>query len=821
MSISFSTPVISNASQLGGNQQNVHTAGLANGGSVVAWQSDVGGLNNTFFQRYDALGVPVGALTVVQNTTAQNMFLRDIAVENDGTFSILTQGNVGPIVADQRLFVTSYSDATGAQSGAQASLNLSAFGPNGISGAQLLPDTGAVGSLIVVASVLTALASNDLIRAVVSTTGIVTTAPTLATSSFSFNAITEAVEGVNGHQFAISSNTIVDTTGTFAATTDMVDIVSLSPGTFVVARSIAGSAQLSLSLFFGTTASISGYGVTNVAFATQVQGITTAGTQSFDTKLVDLGAGRILIVWVVDGGDSNPSNNAMIDGVYAQVYNMNTGGTEGIATLIRDFGVGPNDGALSNIAISADKMADGRVSLGLSFINGLSGFDVFNTILDARNTGVTLTATSSGAETFVGTSFDDTFTGVNNGDRIIGGAGIDTVAFGATLDRSVDLQIPGAFPTNTFILSGIENLTGNSGADTFLGDSLNNVLSGGIGNDTLSGRNGQDTLVGGVNDDILSGGNGADTLEGGAGIDILNGNADDDLLLGGTDSDRLLGGTGNDILFGGDADDRLFGDAGDDLLNGGAGNDILNGGAGDDEMFGGVGADILHAEDGADSIYGGADNDTIFAHAGVQLVDGGTGIDTLRLVGDLAPSTNGFHVDLSGVFDQLGTTVAYTRFAEQISGIENVTGSIASDFITGDDLVNTLRGGAGNDTLVSGRGVDILFGDSGADIFAFEGPILGAADQIRDFAIGVDDIGLVNGAFGDINALNIAVRLTINATATVAASSLAQLTFDNAGAGFGQLFFDADGNGAGVAVLIATLSTTSNAAIDSGDFVFI
>ena len=82
---------------------------------------------------------------------------------------------------------------------------------------------------------------------------------------------------------------------------------------------------------------------------------------------------------------------------------------------------------------------------------------------------------------------------------------------------------------------------------------------------------------------------------------------------------------------------------------------------------------------------------------------------------------------------------------------------------------------------------------------------------------------MVDGAFGDINAANISSRLMINATGTVGAIASAQLIFDYAGAGFGQLFFGANGNDAGAAVLIATLTPTTRTlvALTAAAYLFI
>ncbi len=826
MPIAFTAPTLSNTSQFGGRQDDVRTVGLSTGGYVVAWESTVGVVQTVHFQRYDALGNQVGAQTQVDVAGSTNAELFDIVATADGTFTILTDIQLGAGLLNERLALHSWFSTTGGPTAAPTVLDLTVLGPNGITGAQLTPDSTAVNSVVVTARVIDVAVTQDLVRGVVSTSGVIVAAPVVVVPNGPGNgSLIETIEAPNGAEFVIAAAFIIGTGSPTGIAITQRDAISLAPGTLVIASNITGglNPQVNLRMLSGSDLLLNQYQISNPFVGTSAPGIVTAGAQSFAIELVDLGGGRILTVWVADFGgvDDGPGFN---DGVYAQVYNLNTGAPEGIATLIRGFGTGPNGGPLAAITISADLMADGRVSLGLSYDNGLRGLDVFNTILDARVAGVTVAATSAGAESFFGTVFNDSFTGVSTGDTIIGGAGLDTVDFGTGTARSVDLQTPGSSPTNSFALSGIENLTGNNGADLFRGDGAANLLSGLAGNDSLYGRDGNDSLLGGTSDDLLSGGNGGDLLDGSSGIDTLDGDAGDDLMFGGTEADRMLGGTGDDTLNGGDANDRLMGEEGSDILFGDAGDDILSGGAGDDEISGGAGLDILRAEDGADQVYGGADNDTIFAHAGVALVDGGTGTDTLRVSGPLAVNTAGVHVDLTGVFDLLGLVAPLTRFAEEISGIENVTGSTGNDFITGDGQVNVLRGGLGNDTLVSGLGADVLVGGGGADVFVFTGTT-GGADELRDYDINTDSIGLVNGAFGDLNSFNIGEvgRLTINATGTVGTMAVAQIIFDNSGAGFGQLFFDADGNGAGAAVLLATLTLTTGTgvAITAADFLFI
>ena len=788
MPITFAIPSLTNKTQIAGFQGDVRTAALNNGGYVSAWESGISGTYTVYFQRHDALGNHVGAVTEVVTTGSIENQLYDIAVATNGTFSILTRGRIGNLSSDHRLVVQSFSETTGGPTAAPTVLNTAGLSPLGISGGQLLVNPAVAGSLIVAGLAIDAAFNNDLVRAVVTTAGVISSAPAAVNQNVTGSSdLVEMVGAPNGTEFTATSSSIVGTDGTPALPTNLKDMISIAPGVVVTASNTAAASEVTLTMRAGNDSAITTYGFSGAVVGTLILGGTVTGSQSFAIELVNLGGGRILIVWVADSGDSF-NVNAHTDGVYAQVYNMNDGAAEGNATLIRGFGTGSNDGLLADIDISADLMADGRVALGLSYPNGLTGQDVFSTVLDPRNAGVTVVSSSTFAEIFVGTEFNDTFTGISTGDQIFGGAGVDTVAFfaGSNTARSVDLQTPGSFPSNSFVLSGIENLTGSGGTDLFRGDGAANLLSGLSGNDSLYGRDGNDSLLGGAGDDLLSGGNGGDLL---------------------------VGSTGNDTLSGGAGDDLMFGDSGDD---------ILVGGAGDDEMWGGDGLDTLRAEMGADLVYGGADNDTIFAHVGVGLVDGGTGIDTLRISGALAANTAGVHVDLTGMFDLLGLAVPLTQFIGDIIGIENVTGGTGNDFITGDGQVNVLRSGAGNDTLVSGDGADRLFGGAGADLFVFTGTT-GGADELRDFDFSADLIGLVDGAFGDINSFNIGSRLTINATGTVGATAVAQLIFDNAGAGFGQLLYDADGNGAGAGVLLATLTPTTGTlvAINAADFLFI
>jgi len=98
---------------------------------------------------------------------------------------------------------------------------------------------------------------------------------------------------------------------------------------------------------------------------------------------------------------------------------------------------------------------------------------------------------------------NDVLVGNNANNILDGGAGSDTVVFTGTTgvnvtlnDTGVDVLVNHDGETDT--LRSIENVQGTVGNDTLVGNSQNNILSGGAsGADTLSGGGGDDRLLGG------------------------------------------------------------------------------------------------------------------------------------------------------------------------------------------------------------------------------------------------------------------------------------------------------------------------------------
>jgi Ca2+-binding RTX toxin-like protein len=108
----------------------------------------------------------------------------------------------------------------------------------------------------------------------------------------------------------------------------------------------------------------------------------------------------------------------------------------------------------------------------------------------------------------------------------------------------------------------------------------------------------------------------------------------------------------------------------------------------------------LVGTDQDDVINGLAGNDLIQGLQGNDIIDGGTGIDTA----DYREKTLGITVTLSGSIDSV-VTVGGTA-EDTLRRVENIFGGSGDDFITGDVLANTFRGGLGADILDGGAGID-------------------------------------------------------------------------------------------------------------------
>lgn len=375
-------------------------------------------------------------------------------------------------------------------------------------------------------------------------------------------------------------------------------------------------------------------------------------------------------------------------------------------------------------------------------------------------------AGGSGSDVISGGSGDDTLVGGSGDDLLRGSSGTDVAEFTGTVAARVRLAVTTAQDTGHGIdlITGIEHLVSGSGNDTLVGDTLANMLSGGLGNDRLSGKVGNDTLDGSDGDDTLIGSDGNDVVQGGDGVDTAvfsaTGGASVDLriltaqdtgsgrdLLSGIEN--LTGGVGSDSLVGDGQANLLKGDRGDDTLVGGIGDDTLQGNSGGDLMNGGTGFDTVDyssatsdlrlslANDGVglgaaagdafvsiERVLGGSGNDALSGDGFDNWLYGGGGDDTLEggagndlLFGDGGTDRAVFSGNAS-VFVNLNVTTAQNTGLglDILDGIESVTSGNGDDSLVGNDLANRLAGGAGRDSLFGGDGDDTLKGDDGDDL---------------------------------------------------------------------------------------------------------
>ena len=224
--------------------------------------------------------------------------------------------------------------------------------------------------------------------------------------------------------------------------------------------------------------------------------------------------------------------------------------------------------------------------------------------------------------------------------------------------------------------------------------------------------------------------------------------------------------------------------------------------------MGGGGGDTLFAGDGDDSVDAGSGNDLIVGGngAGNDRYNGGTGIDTLKYTS----ATAAILVDLSAASDQArskGSADAGIG-VDQIAGVENVIAGKYGDTLIGNAAANRLAGQGGN---------DVLTGKGGADSFVFDtAPGTGNRDTITDFSHAQGDrIVLSRAVFTGFDTVGTLGEAQFHAAAgaTSAHDADDRIVYD---AKTGALYYDADGNGAGLAVQFATI--VGKVSLSAADF---
>ncbi|MFN0192763.1 MAG: hypothetical protein ACKVP5_12455 [Aestuariivirga sp.] len=372
---------------------------------------------------------------------------------------------------------------------------------------------------------------------------------------------------------------------------------------------------------------------------------------------------------------------------------------------------------------------------------------------------------TSGNDTLTGSNFSESFFGSVGADFMRGNGGNDIYELDNALDQTIEAAGGGTDSVNASISHGlranIEKLVltgtasinggGNDLDNQIDGNSGGNILNGFAGEDDMRGRGGNDTYhVDNAGDRALEAFNeGTDRVI--STVDFTLGSNVENLNLTGA----ALSGTGNSLF------NTIFGNGNDNRIDGRGGNDTMNGGAGGDTYV-------------VDSI-----GDIVVEAAG-------GGIDTIE---------------------------SFVNIAALANNVENLTlMSGAPQNGNGNNLGNTITGGAGVNFIDGRLGADILTGNGDTDQFVFTTALGGGnIDTITDFSVTDDFIRLDDAIFNGLAA----GFLSANAFSIGAAAADAndRIVYNDA---TGALLFDADGSGAAAAQQFATVS--AGLAMTNADF---
>ena len=354
-------------------------------------------------------------------------------------------------------------------------------------------------------------------------------------------------------------------------------------------------------------------------------------------------------------------------------------------------------------------------------------------------------------------------------------------------------------PAGTDTAANFEDVTGSTVADTITGDAQANVITGNGGIDTVTyadraapvtitlGNGIADEGVAGENDELagiqnVTGGTGADTFvdaaaaqanrfDGGAGVDAMS-----YVNKGATPVDVTLAGGADDGPAGENDDivniENVTGTDGGDAFTGNASANVVTGGLGVDTMrysdktdgvvatLDGVANDGVPGENddlqGIENLTGGAGNDTFTGNAAANVFDGAGGAGDTVTYSDRG-ALEGVTVTLDDVANDGAAPPAPAENDNVRTTVENVTGGAGADTLTGSEpTANALNGAAGADIIFGGADAgDNLEGGLDRDVLTYANAASnvtinvsgsGAPPAGTDGAAGFEDLIGGNGA---------------------------------------------------------------------------
>ncbi|MGB3494264.1 MAG: hypothetical protein WBA57_16155 [Elainellaceae cyanobacterium] len=404
---------------------------------------------------------------------------------------------------------------------------------------------------------------------------------------------------------------------------------------------------------------------------------------------------------------------------------------------------------IENLTLTGTDSLDGTGSAGDNRITGNAGDNVLDGL--------------AGNDTLIGGAGNDELIGGAGEDAMSGGIGDDiyfvdnandTVTEEATsgIDRvesSVSYTLGSNVENLTLVGTDPINGTGNTIANTIIGNEADNRLDGRAGADTLIGGAGNDTyVVDNVGDVVEENPNeGTDLVE--SSISYTLGDNIEDLTLTGTGNINGTGNSENNVITGNARNNILDGAEGEDTLIGGLGNDVYivdNINDVVDETADATGVDRVESSvtysldtpeaanvenltlTGNENIdgTGNALDNTLIGNDGDNVIDGGIGADEM----DGGNGNDRYIVDNEGDVvsevgsdgvDEVESSVSFT-LGENIENLTlvganpiNGTGNALDNTIIGNDQANVLNGGAGADELRGNGGDDTYVVDNEGD----------------------------------------------------------------------------------------------------------
>ncbi|MGS2724031.1 beta strand repeat-containing protein [Porticoccus sp. GXU_MW_L64] len=263
--------------------------------------------------------------------------------------------------------------------------------------------------------------------------------------------------------------------------------------------------------------------------------------------------------------------------------------------------------------------------------------------------------------------------------------------------------------TETDTLTSIENIIGSDDGDSITATgSAANVFDGRGGDDTLIGGGGADTLIGGEGDDTLQGGGGPDTIDGGEGSDTISfADIAADVTVtvdeNGNGTATYLAPNGETVVT--DTFTSIENFLGTNVTVNPGSSDTLN-------LSGFLAAPVT----GLPGTFNGVIVDLDVNSAGAN----GT------------PGQDGGFLNAPPGAVAVGGVVPAANILNEIDDFENVIGTDFNDGLFGNNEVNVLNGGAGNDAIHGFAGNDFLQGGAGIDTVLFSAAPAGVTVDLND-----------------------------------------------------------------------------------------